>query len=99
MSEQYSNLSTDVAMSSARQFMRLMAQPLPPHIKNVSFSEAELRCSAGYVAKVSTAGIDARHDPAAAHGPAGGPPRVGGGLLAGDVAGAPRPAVDAMDVG
>ena len=59
MTDALSNLSTDVAMTSARQFLREMAQPAPAH-KNVSLSETELQRHSGYVSRVSTAGIDRR---------------------------------------
>jgi DNA excision repair protein ERCC-2 len=62
MTDALSNLSTDVAMASARQFLREMAQPAPAH-RNVSLSEAELFRSSVYVERVSTAGIDVRQDP------------------------------------
>ena len=60
MSDSYSNLSTDIAMASARQFLRQMAQPLGASHHTVSLSEVELVNSAGYVSRVSTAGIDQR---------------------------------------
>lgn len=59
MSDALSNLSTDVAMASARQFLREMAQPAPQH-KNVSLTESELTRHPIYVSRVSTAGIDQR---------------------------------------
>ena len=59
MTEPLSNLSTDVAMHAARQFLREMAQPAPAH-KNVSLAEAELVRHTSYVSRVSVAGIDQR---------------------------------------
>jgi len=65
MSDSLCNMSTDVAMASARQFLREMAQPALGH-KNVSLSEHELFRSSGYVERISIAGIDQRQDPAVA---------------------------------
>ena len=59
MSDGLRNLSTDVAMASARQFLREMAQPAPGH-RTVSLSEAELQRHHTYVSRVSVAGIDQR---------------------------------------
>ena len=59
MTDSLSNLSADVAMVSARQFLREMAQPNPAH-RNVSLSELELQKSSIYVSRVSIAGIDQR---------------------------------------
>ena len=59
MSDGLSNLSTDVAMASARQFLREMAQPSDGR-KHVSLSEADLQKSSIYVSRVATAGIDQR---------------------------------------
>jgi len=63
MTDALSNLSTDVAMASARQFLREMAQPALKS-KDVSLSEAQLVADRAYVDHISTAGIDMRQDPA-----------------------------------
>ena len=62
MTDAHSNLSTDVAMAAARTFLREMAQPAPAH-KQVSFDAKDLRQWSGYVARVSSAGIDMRQVP------------------------------------
>jgi DNA excision repair protein ERCC-2 len=62
MTDSLSNLSTDVAMRAARQFLREMAQPAPAH-KTVSLSETDLQRHSGYVSRVSVAGIDQRELP------------------------------------
>ena len=59
MTETLSNLSTDLAMACARQFLREMAQPVTNR-RNVSLSEQELMCSHGYVDHKSLDGIDQR---------------------------------------
>ena len=59
MTDSLSNLSTDVAMQSARQFLREMAQPVSA-MKQVALNEGELGRAAFYVARVSQAGIDER---------------------------------------
>jgi DNA excision repair protein ERCC-2 len=58
MSDSLSNLSTDVAMAKAREFLREMAQPVTH--KQVSLGEAELQRSSVYVSQLSVAGIDQR---------------------------------------
>ncbi len=64
MTDATSNLSVDVAIASARQFLREMAQPVPAG-RNVSMSEAELQRHPSYVSRVSIAGIDQRELPPA----------------------------------
>ena len=56
MSDQTSNLSTDVAMASARQFLREMAQPAPAH-KDVALGDGELQKQPFYVSHQSAAGF------------------------------------------
>ena len=79
MTDGLSNLSTDVAMASARQFLREMAQP-NKHLKNVSMNEPELQKSSVYCSRVSVAGIDQRPLAPAppADQPTGGAPPAGG---------------------
>ena len=69
MSDSTSNLSTDVAMASARQFLREMAQPAPAH-KSVALSNTDLQRQPFYVSHQSSAGfvLTQRDGPAAAGG-------------------------------
>ena len=57
MTDRLSNLSTDLAMASAREFLREMAQPVDAS-RNVSLSEEQLQRSAGYIAKPAASGFN-----------------------------------------
>ena len=91
MTDGLSNLSTDVAMASARQFLREMAQPAP--LENVSLSESQLLASGIYAARHSTAGIDRRLEPARPPVAVDGPP---GPIKEATASDAPA---DAMEIG